>query len=148
MTKTDYRKQLENVMETVLDEYDLDELESYWDLGNTILGEAPVRRFYVHVEEGYGNVAVLTDTLVLDMEGETDGAEGGLVAHRVRGLGEVSFYEHPIPTIAGSAGAQLVVVASAIGSDEIGSHWIANTDEEYDYLVSFGQALVEAIANS
>ena len=72
MVGHEYTEQLNSVVERNLEEYALDTLEDYWDLSREIIDELPVRGFYVHAEPGYGNVAILTDDLIVDIQGQED----------------------------------------------------------------------------
>ena len=141
----DFSEQLHGVVEAVLEEYDLDAFEDYWDLGRRILANLKVRRFYVQAEPGYANIAILTDGLVVDVEGDDNDDTGWVSVRRLSDLSGLTFYQREIPTLADSVGAQLVVTAESPGSDDIGMYWTAKTDQEEESLTLFGEALIQAI---
>lgn len=147
MAEPDYTEQLNSVIESVLEEHGLDTFEEYWNLAQEVLEDMPIRRFYVHAESGYGNVAVLTDSLLIDIDGDKDeeDSSGIFTITPIKTIGEVRFHEGSVPTIPASSDAELLLFVSVFGDTDIGRYWIADTEQERDYLVLFGKALIEAI---
>lgn len=147
MPGRDYSEQLKSVVAEILVEDDLDTFEEYWELSQAILGNTPIRRFYVRTDDGYANVALLTDDLIVDIEGEEDDdSEGSLTLNPIRVIDSVRFHEGSVETIPESSEALLVLFVSVFGSTDVGPYWIAYSDEESKYLTLFGKAVVEAIA--
>ena len=148
MAGQDYSEQLKSVVAEILVEDDLDTFREYWQLSQLILGNTPIRRFYVRTDEGYANIAILTDDLIIDIEGEEDDdSEGSLTFNPIRVIDSVSFHEGSVETIPKSSEALLVLFVSVFGSTDVGPYWIAYSEEEYRYLTLFGKAVVEAIAD-
>lgn len=145
MAGRDYTEQLNSVVESILEEYGLDTFKDYWNLSRAVIGNLQVRRFYVQAEPGYGNVAILTDDLLIDIEGENDEPPGSLSLHRISSISGVEFFDGPVADIPDTEEAQLVILAYAAGSEIVDLHWVAETEEEMSYLLLFGKALVEAI---
>ena len=148
MASRDHSEQLKSVVAEILVEDDLDTFREYWQLSQLILGNTPIRRFYVRTDEGYANIAILTDDLIIDIEGEEDDdSEGSLTFNPIRVIDSVSFHEGSVETIPKSSEALLVLFVSVFGSTDVGPYWIAYSEEEYRYLTLFGKAVVEAIAD-
>ena len=148
MAGRDHSEQLKSVVAEILVEDDLDTFREYWQLSQLILGNTPIRRFYVRTDEGYANIAILTDDLIIDIEGEEDDdSEGSLTFNPIRVIDSVSFHEGSVETIPKSSEALLVLFVSVFGSTDVGPYWIAYSEEEYRYLTLFGKAVVEAIAD-
>lgn len=147
MAGQDYSEQLKSVVADILLEDDLDTFEEYWQLSQFVLGNTPIRRFYVRTDDGYANVALLTDDLIVDIEGEDDDSEGSLTLNPIRVIDSVRFHEGSVETIPKSSEALLVLFVSVFGSTDVGPYWIAYSEEESRYLTLFGKAVVEAIAD-
>ena len=148
MASRDHSEQLKSVVAEILVEDDLDTFREYWQLSQLILGNTPIRRFYVRTDEGYANIAILTDDLIIDIEGEEDDdSEGSLTFNPIRVIDSVSFHEGSVETIPKSSEALLVLFVSVFGSTDVGPYWIAYSEEESRYLTLFGKAVVEAIAD-
>lgn len=165
MAVRNYSKTLDLIVEDILKEQGKGgTFQNYWEISRDTIGKLPVRKFYVHTRQTnmafygrvtYLNVAILTDGLVIDIEGNIttnslvsfsypDASDGFTVTH-LKSIGTVKFQNGPIKTLRETSNAQLVLSAQVIGEDGIGAYWIAITDNEYDYLVEFGKALIEAI---
>ena len=147
MAGRDVSEQLSEKVDSILEEYDLDVLSGYWNLAKSVLTGHAVRRFYVQAGEGYGNIAILTDGMVVDVVGDEQDDEGYVAVHRISAFSGIDFYEEQVPTVPGSDDAELVVVTNTVGSDTLGLHWIATDEEESEYLLRFGRALVTSLAD-
>ena len=90
-----------------------------------VLGNTPIRRFYVRTDDGYANVALLTNDLIVDIEGEDDDSEGSLTLNPIRVIDSVRFHEGSVETIPESSEALLVLFVSVFGSTDVGPYWIA-----------------------
>ena len=148
MAERDFSEQLNTVVDAILQEHELPTFTDSWELSLKVLGSLPVRRFYASADEGYANVGILTDTLVLDIEGddESEDSVAGVSVRRLAAISGVELIEAPVEDVPDSEDAQLVLLAYVAGSEVVDLHWIAYTDEEEDYLSLFGEALVQAIA--
>ena len=147
MAALDFTEQLNSVVAAISDEYRLPTFNDLWELRRQVLGDTPVRRFYVRAESGYANVGVLTDSLVLDIEGHEAESSNDVAVIPISHLSDIVFHKGPIATLPDSVGAELVVIADITGIEGAGYHWMAKTEQEQEYLIQFGKALVEAISN-
>ena len=138
----DVSEQLNNKVDSILKEYSLDVLSDYWDLGKRVLAGHSISRFYVQAEEGYGNIAILTDDVVADIVGDDQDDQGHIAVHRISAFSGIDFYQEEVPTVPESGEAELVVVTNIAGSDVLGPYWIATTEEEAKHLLEFGRSLV------
>ena len=144
MSRQDLTEQLHKLVDSILVEHDLDVFEEYWGLAKQALSGHPVHRFYVQTEEGYANVAILTDGVVADIEGDDTEDEGFFTVYRINSLSRVGFYKEQVPTVPDSDGAELVIVANTPG-DHLEFYWIAKTEQEAEYLLEFGRSLLALI---
>ena len=144
----DVSEQLHKRVGSILEEHDLEVLSDYWDLGRGVFAGQPIGRFYVQVEEGFGNIAILAGGVVVDIVGNEQDGEGSVAVHRVNAFSGIDFYEEHVPTVPGSEEAELVVVTSIAGADELGPYWMATTEEEAGHLLEFGRALVTILAGN
>ena len=148
MASKDVSEQLNKKVDSMLEEYELEVLSDYWDLGKRVLEGQTIRRFYVQADEGYGNIAILTDGVVADIVGDDHDGQGAVAVHRISAFSGIDFYEEQVPTVPGSDEAELVIVANAAGSDTLGLHWIATTEEEAKHLLGFGRDLVALLVGN
>ena len=145
MTKRDLRQQLNSLVEKILSDYGFDAFENYWELSQEIIGDMPVRKFYVLGEPGYINVAILTNHFMIDIEGEEEDPPGSFELYPLSTIESVRFHEGPIDTLPGSSDAELILLVSLTGSTEAGPYWIAETTEEKEYLIQFGKSIIESL---
>ena len=161
MVASDYSKTLVAYVDDILKEYDAGIFHEYWELSRRVLGDLPIRKFYVHLGSSnpgyfgriaYLNVAIVCDNLVADTEGTirksnepyVSNDQGGFVITPLKSIESIEFHKGSISTIRESSNAKLILIASILGDSTMGKYWIANTDDEYSYLVEFGKALMEA----
>ncbi len=159
MEPQDISKSLLRVVEDICAEYDAGQFHDYWEMCLPLFKDSAVRSFYVHMDDSDDepeimNVAFLTDSTVVDVEGGL--AQKGYVSYppsdeygqlsvtSLRSISSVEFHMGGISTIEDTFNAKLVVWIELLGSERIGRYWVAETDEEYKHLVNFGRALVEA----
>ena len=153
---------LVSYVEKILEEYDTGAFHEYWTLSRNVIDELPVRKFYVHLGQSnvgfssrpnYLNVAIVADNLVADIEGPirassnwgySSNEQGGFVVTPLKSIESIQFHEGRLSTIRESANAKLILIASILGDSSLGKYWIAETDDEYDRLVQFGKAMIEA----
>lgn len=169
MPDRDNSHPLVSMIEGLLDEYSGGDFREYWQLSREVAGALPIRRFYIHTKRsnsGLGfapilnrlNVAILSDETVIDIEGNVKTASGvsysnpnesgNLLITPLRSIESIEFHEGRIPTLQESSNAKLILIANILGRDDIGTYWIAETDDEYNYLVKFGKALTEAVTQA
>ena len=161
MVGRNYSKTLVEYVDDVLEEYDAGVFHDYWKLSRHVINELPIRKFYAHLGQSnpgafgridYLNVTFVSDNLVADIEGTirrsneiyVSNDQGGFVVTPLRSIEAIEFHNGRISTIRESSDAKLILIASILGDSTMGKYWIANTDDEYDHLVQFGKALMEA----
>ena len=150
MTAGNYSDQVETVVANIVRQYDPEGFSDSWELCQKVLDGSAVRRFYVTAELGYANIAIMTDKLLLDIEGDDEDrtTSPGLTVRRLNAISGIDIFEGPVQNVPDTEDAQLVVLAYVAGSEVVDMHWIAYTDEEKDYLLNFGQSLIRAIAKA
>ena len=148
MAGQDFSEKLHKMVDSILSEHDLEVLEEYWELAKQALSGHPVRRFYVHTDDRYFNVAVLTDSIVADIEGDDREDEGSFAVYRVNSLSRVGFYREQVPTVPDSGEAELVLTVHITGISDLELYWMAKTEPEAEHLLNFGGALVAQLGNS
>ena len=148
MSRQDLTEQLHKLVDSILVEHDLDVFEEYWGLAKQALSGHPVHRFYVQTEEGYANVAILTDGVVADIEGDDTEDEGFFTVYRINSLSRVGFYKEQVPTVPDSEEAELVMTVHITGISDLELYWIAKTEREAEYLLEFGRTLVALLVDS
>ena len=162
MVVRNYSNSLVSFVENILEEYDAGAFHDYWELSREIIDELPIRRFYVHLGQSnigyssrpnYLNVAILADNFVVDVEGAirpssnwvySSNEQGGFVITPLKSIEAIQFHKGRLSTIRESENAKLILIASILGDSSLGKYWIAKTDDEYDHLVQFGKAMIEA----
>ena len=146
MPGSDYTKQMETVVERTIEENELDAFEEYWNLSRELIAGLPVRAFYLAADEGYGNLAIVTDGSIIDIEADDDDDDLGYISvTTIESIAKVHFRAGSVPTIPNSEDAQLTIILSIAGATGSGPYWIAETDAEYQHLTRFGAALMSAI---
>ena len=148
MSGQDLTGQLHGVVNSISSEHDLRVLKEYWELAEHALKGQPVRQFYVRAEEGYANVAILTDGVVVDIEGDDTEDEGSFAGYNINSLTRVGFYREQVPTVPDSEEAELVVTVHITGISDLELYWIAKTEREAEYLLDFGSNLMALLASS
>ena len=146
MPSSDYTKQMAAVVERTIEENQLEAFEEYWELSRELIDGLPVRAFYLAADEGYGNLAIITDRSIIDIEADDDDDDFGYVSvTTIESIAKVHFRAGPVPTLPDSEDAQLTIILSIAGATGSGPYWIAETDAEYKRLTRFGAALMSAI---
>ena len=146
MPGSDYTKQMATVVERTIEENELEAFEEYWELSRELIDGLPVRAFYLAADEGYGNLAIITDRSIIDIEADDDDDDFGYVSvTTIESIAKVHFRAGPVPTLPDSQDAQLTIILSITGATGSGPYWIAETDAEYKRLTRFGAALMSAI---
>ena len=146
MPGSDYTKQMETVVERTIEENELEAFAEYWGLSKELIAGLPVRAFYLAADEGYGNLAIITDRSIIDIEADDDDDDLGYISlTTIESIAKVHFRAGPVQTVPNSEDAQLTIILSIAGATGSGPYWIAETDAEYKHLTRFGAALTSAI---
>lgn len=142
----DYTERMKTVVERSIEENELEAFEGYWDLCQELIAGLPVRAFYLAADDGYGNLAIVTDGSIIDIEADDDDDDLGYISvTKIESIAKVHFRAGPVQTIPNSEDAQLTIILSIAGATGSGPYWIAETDGEYKHLTRFGAALMNAI---
>ena len=146
MQPCDYTDQMNSLVTRTIVEDELTELKKYWTLGSELVAGLPVRAFYLVSDEGYANLAILTDRSIVDIESDEEDLSAGYISvTTIQSIARVHFRAGSVQTVPNSEDAKLTVVLSMIGATGSGPYWIAETDSELRHLSIFGAALVNAI---
>ena len=136
MQTRDYTDQLNSLVNRTIVEDELQELKRYWGLGSDLVAGLPVRAFYLVSDEGYANLAILTDQSIVDIEADDeDHSVGYISVTTIQSIARVHFRAGPVQTVPNSEDAQLTIVLSMAGATGTGPYWIAETDSERKRLV-------------
>lgn len=146
MTFKDKTDQLHSRVSEILSGQDREVFESYWNVGQKLLEGSPVRGFFISGDDSYANLSVLTDAWMFDITGDENEDEGSLNATQLRAVGQIEFHEDPIPDIPESNEAELLLLVFQLGAPNEYRYWLADDEDEAEELLSYGRAIVEAIA--
>lgn len=142
-------EELENLVAEALDEYKTEAFESAWRLGKDIAGDIPILGFYFAAEEGYGNAAMISQDLLVDIEGEDETKDEEPTSHfdvqRLSSISGIEFHRTPVEDVAGSEDAKLTLLLYVAGSEVVERWWVAHTAAEERQLLGFGKILFQMI---
>ncbi len=144
----DLSRQLQSQVRDAIQSYEPYTFERLWALSSNVISRFPIRSFYLSVDDGYGNVAILTDELLIDIEGEDEDPPGTFSIQRMSAISGIEFFEGPVEDLPDTEEANLVILAFVAGSEVVDRYWVAYTDDERDDLLHFGKTLVESITQS
>lgn len=152
MTTRNYSTQLARIVEQAIEDNNLQTLEQYWELYQRTGEISNVQAFFFRTEigrfsGGYGNVAIIGDGLLVDIEVNDSRNTGSLTLRSLDSVVEVMVHAGPLPGLPDSQGASLVVVTEVAGQADAGPHWVATTPGEEDYLLRFAGVLVKEISS-
>ena len=150
MTSRNRAEQLERVVSEMVENYGLSLFQQYWELCKLTAPVSEVKRFFVRVESvfpkgGYCNAAIISDSLLIDIEGDDRDSSGSLSVGALESLTAVHVHLGYLQGLQDSLGASLVVLAETGGEADSGYHWVAKSEEEAEHLLSFAKALVQTI---
>ena len=128
MVNNDRRRELQSQLQSALQDYELPIFKQNWDLSSNVIHDLPIRSFYLTVESGYGNVAILTSDFLIDIEGDDEEPPGNLSVQRLSAISGVEFHWGQVEGISESEEAKLVVLVYVAGSEVVDRHWIAYDD--------------------
>lgn len=148
MVNSDRRRELQDQLKGAFQVYELPTFKQTWELSGNVIHDLPIRSFYLTVESGYGNVAIITSDFLVDIEGDDEEPPGNLSVQRLSAISGVEFYWGPVEDIPESEEAKLVVLAYVAGSEVVDLHWIAYDDEDRQHLFDFGKTLIDSIKGS
>lgn len=146
MEPRDYTDLMSSLVKRTIEEEELEEFNKYWNLGCELVAGLPVRAFYLVSDEGYANLAILTDHSIVDIESDEDDQDLAYISvTTIQSIAKVHFRAGSVQTVPDSEDARLTVVLSMIGATGTGPHWFAETDGERQHLTRFGAAIIKAI---
>ena len=112
MPSSDYTERMETVVKRKIEEHELEAFEEYWELSKELIAGLPVRAFYLAADEGYGNLAIITDRAIIDIEADDDDDDLGYISvTTIESIAKVHFRAGPVPTIPNSEDAQLTIIS-------------------------------------
>ena len=117
---------------------------SYLQQAASLLGDEPVVAQFHTLDEGYGNIAVLTPHYVIDIEGDDDDGDGGLAFCLLRSIEDVGVFEGVVKSIPGTSESSVAVIVNP-SYEPSGPWWIAESDEEKESLRSFTSRLLQSV---
>ena len=117
-----------------------------WMSATQLLSDKQILASYVRLDSSdrYTNVAVATDSLLIDIEAKEDGTTAYYTVQRVADIGKLLLSSTALAGLPESSGARLVLWLSQRGS-EGGSHWIAVTEAEMRDLEAFATSLAKLL---
>ena len=146
MTKALSRKVKEEVN---ADEEFSQKFDPYWELFESATEGMAIRSFYMRTEVGtYFNrnslaacdIVAICDGVLIDLQAESNySVKFDLSFLPLSSVGEVKLHPGGVQNLSGTQGASLTVTT------DVGRYWFAKTDDEWEYLLDFAQALIEAI---
>ncbi len=108
--------------------------------------DSVVRAFYLREDQGYANLAYVTNDVLIDIEGRE--GEPGLVAANycpVIDLGGLAAFQGSPEFVPQDADAKLIVAMLAPSGMQPGVQWIAKTEQEVTLLLAFVEELTNLI---
>ena len=129
----------------MIGQYGFSTFSRYWNLCNRAERIEDVEAFYCFAtaEPKYGNVAIITDGKVIDVEGDDSVGSGSVVIRELSSIAAVYLREAPIEGYKRSVGASLVVSTRLVGESNAGPYWVAVTAQQEERLVQFASALTD-----
>ena len=123
----------------------LNTLRRYWDLCNQANRVEDVKAFYCFTtnEPKYGNVAIIVDGKLIDVEGDDSDGSGYVAIRDLSSIAAVHLRLAPIDGYKRSQDAVLAVVTRLVGESNAGPYWVAVTPQDEEHLLQFADALVE-----
>ena len=146
-----HNDELHKRVQQALDAHGLPAFKRQWESYKEMFGGLEVRAYFLVAEADYAGVGILTDGMVLDLEGK-DGIAGdqpirnNINCDMIDSFGGVTFVEGEVPGIPQAKNAKLTVLAR-YGTDMMLA-WAATSDQQVVELRSFSKALLAAITRS
>ena len=139
--------ELDRVVEEILSRGDHKGLEEYWKLyTESAYISKPLGYFVkVHHDGPYGNIAVIGEGKIVDIEKHEQEGTGVFSVIRYHTISSVAVKDGSVEGLPRTEGALLTVYCRGAGSSGVGPYWSAATTEEIEQLRSFYAALANAI---
>ena len=100
MQPCDYTDQMNSLVTRTIVEDELTELKKYWTLGSELVAGLPVRAFYLVSDEGYANLAILTDRSIVDIESDEEDLSAGYISvTTIQSIAKVHFRAGSVQTV-------------------------------------------------
>ncbi len=149
MPEADYREQMASAIARIIAEDGPEDFQEQWGFVEELLGNLPVRGFYIVYDDSYVNLAILTNKSIIDVEvSDDDERLTDISVTLINSIAEVHFQRGPVQTIPDSSDSQLTLVLSLIGATDTSQYWWAEDDEEERRLTRFGANLMKVINES
>jgi hypothetical protein len=103
--------------------------------------------YFATTEPKYGNVAVITDGKVIDIEGDDSDGSGSLTIRDLSSIAAVHLRTAPMEGYQRSAGASLLLSTRLVGESNTGPYWVAVTTQQEERLIQFASALTDFVSH-
>lgn len=133
----------------MLGQYGLSTFSRYWKLCNQAERMKDVEAFYCFAtaEPKYGNVAIITNGKVIDVEGDDSDGSGSVTIRDLSSIAAVHLRTAPIEGYKRAESASLAVSTRLVGESNAGPYWVAVTAQEEERLIQFTSALTDFISH-
>ena len=137
--------------ETVMDliwRHKFDTFGRYWEIykKTALISDVSAAHIVAKPEEGYLNVAIVGDGLLVDIEGEDHPSQGELSVDQIGAISGISVNVGSLAGFPKSQGASLVVVTRLRGAPNAGPYWAAWTPAEETSLMEFARSLTDGFS--
>ena len=150
-TQNNTARLLASTVEDVIKSSNLNCFERYWDLYERTIDLSNVTSFFVRTEaqlfrSAYCNVVIVGDGLLIDISGDDQNNEGDFSVLLLNSISGISIHTGPLPGLADSQGARIVVQTELAGLVDEGPYWVAKTAEEEERLLDLVESLIESMS--
>lgn len=122
----------------------LSEFPKRWELAQFLLRDVEIKGVYKKFTRGYGNVAVITEHTIVDVEGDdNEPAEGAVSVYQIDGIESFGLYLGKHPSIPEADANSLVLVTNFMTQD--GPYWTARTKALRKSLQEFAAHIHQAM---
>lgn len=126
-------------------EHQLTSFVSYWALALQTLGDHTVIGWFKEFAEGYGNLAVVTEGLIVDIEGDDAADAGHVSVYAIRDIASLDLHIGEVPDISGTTPSSLTLRTNA-AAQPAGPWWTTDNTELHRDLRQFAAALTSRIS--
>lgn len=117
---------------------------SYWKVAVEVVGEETVHSYFETYEKGYGNVAILTDGFIIDVEGDDEDGTGVVGVFDLRRIDSVGLLQGPVDFIEDTNANSLTLVTN-LTDEPSGPWWTTDDEAEKATLRRFAKAALERL---
>ena len=149
MNLSEETARLEQIIEDLIRQHNYDTFRKYWEIyrDTAQIADASAVHIVSKPSDGYLNVAIIGEGLVVDIEGEDGPRRGELNVDPIKGIGGMLISTEPLPGFPKLNGASLAVVTKLMGEPNAGPYWGAWSQEEETTLKDFARSLRDGLSN-